>query len=412
MLFFFFLPFERIPTLEIFGFTLKISYILGLAILVLFLFSNPRKYLNKTSISVSDWFLIVFFVLSTISTLIYSVQSRSIIILLIWGFVFLLYLTLTKVIRDRETIKTIENSILIATVAICFFGLFQFIADSLGFSQAVTGLRYEYTKTIMAFPRVQSVSLEPLYFANFLLFPLFIAIKRYLFAEGRFGGYFWLISLILALITLTISRGAFLAATICLLILSAYLVVQKQKALRQKAGMIMLSLAIAVLFAFGLIYLFNGPKALDMFFGHTVVENVEEDGSSYNRILTYQQSFSIFSESILLGKGVGSFGILTTPFEDIAKKGYATVNNEYLEILSETGILGFAIFLFFIFYYFKEIYDASRQANRETRAGLFVLALAALAVLIQYNFFSTLYIIYIWAFLAYAKAETYQLEEK
>lgn len=412
MLFFFFLPFERIPTAEFFGFTLKISYILALLVIILFLAANPLRFLKKIPLSKSDWLLLAFFASSAISTFLFSPHGRSYIILALWGFVFLLYLILERAIENLETREKIENAVLIVSLIISVFGLFQFVADSLGLSQSITGLRFEYTKAIMAFPRVQSVALEPLYFANFLIFPLFMAIKKYMLAEKPKKSYFWLMTLIFALITLTVSRGAFLAVAISLSVLFIFLFLQKQKALRQKAAAIVISLAVAVLFAFGLIYLLDGPKALNTFLGHSIVENVANDGSSFNRITTYQQSLSLFSENIWLGRGVGSFGILTTPAADIETKGYATVNNEYLEILAETGAIGFILFVLFLVYFSKEIYVKTKKMPERSRIGIFALTLAALAIIIQYNFFSTLYIIYIWAFLALLKSEVNLAGEK
>lgn len=404
ILFFFVLPFERIPTLEVAGFTLKISYILALVLIVLFIFSNPIKILKRSPLTTSDWLLLLFFGVSAISTIAYSFVTRSIIVLLLWAFMFILYLILSRVIISKEVVRKIEDAILIATLLICIFGLFQFVGDSLGLSQSITGLRIQYTKIVMAFPRIQSVALEPLYFANFLFIPLYISIKRYLNAKKNFGKYFWFISLIIALVVLTVSRGAFLALAITLAILFVYLFIQKRKDLSKKGGALILSTFIAIVFAFGLIYVFDGSSALKTFFGHSVVTNVSEDGSSYNRILSYRQSTDVLKKSVILGNGIASFGILTTPKENIAKSGYATVNNEYLEILAETGIIGLLLFTLFLVFYFREIIIASKQKEASARTSLFVLSLAVLAILIQYNFFSTLYIIYIWAYLALLKS--------
>jgi O-antigen ligase len=313
---------------------------------------------------------------------------------------------LSRVITNTATIKTIEDSILLATLLICIFGIFQFVGDSVGLSQSVTGLRIQYTKIVMDFPRVQSVALEPLYFANFLFIPLFISVKRYLLSGKAFGKYFWLTFLITLSITLTVSRGAFLALAITFLFLLIYLLYTKNGGLLQRYTKLLISVAASIIVALILIFVFDGKQALQIFFGHSVVTNIQADASSYNRISAYKQSIDVFKLHPVLGNGVASFGIVTTPQADIAKTGYATVNNEYLEILAETGILGFLLFVLFIIFYFKEIYSRSKFKKESTKTGLFIGCLAVVAILIQYNFFSTFYIIYIWAFLALIKSNS------
>ena len=102
----------------------------------------------------------------------------------------------------------------------------------------------------------------------------------------------------------------------------------------------------------------------------------------------------------IFGTGTGSFGVLTKDAED--KIGYGTVNNEYLEILSENGLVGLALFLSFLIAYALEYKKRLADTDSKTKLMYAGLIIGILAIFLQYNFFSTLYIIYIWVFLALA----------
>ena len=63
------------------------------------------------------------------------------------------------------------------------------------------------------------------------------------------------------------------------------------------------------------------------------------------------------------------------------------------------------LFVLFIIWYFKDFYAGYQKQNDQEKLNAVLLLLGIVAVFIQYNFFSTLYIIYVWVFLAFLKAE-------
>lgn len=154
-----------------------------------------------------------------------------------------------------------------------------------------------------------------------------------------------------------------------------------------------------------MISLVNGQSAQENFVDHAFVENVESDGSAYDRIGTYKQAIDLFKKNFILGNGVGSFGIIATPEEKKIQGIYQTVNNEYLEILTETGVIGLFLFLAFLVLYLFEIFKGFRKREFVSQLSIITLFFGLLTIFIQYNFFSTLYIIYIWVFLALLKGE-------
>lgn len=402
--FFFTLPFERIPTFEFAGFTIKISYVVALILLIVFIFNNPLLLFKKFHLSVSDKILLIFWLFSFLSSLAVSPDiKRSMIILCLWAFVFLLYIFLSRVLSNKEIREKVYKITLFSSVVVCLFGLFQFIGDSFGFGADITGLRFQYTKAILGFPRIQSVALEPLYFANFLLVPFFISIVGYVQNKELFKGYFLTSILILTNIILSISRGAYIALGVSLFFFMIYLFLNRYKDnyMNKLAGLVVI-IVFSVIISFGLIYKLNGKQASSNFTDHSVVENVQSDGSASDRIKTYKIALDNFKDEPVLGTGAGSFGVLTRKSED--GTGYGIVNNEYIEILSENGLVGFLLFFAFLIALILEYKTWLTKLGSNKKLMFIGLCFGFLAIFIQYNFFSTLYIIYIWAFLALLKS--------
>jgi O-antigen ligase len=434
-LFYFLLPFERIPTIEVGGFTVKLSYIVGVIMLIALLLKNPLKIFKDKPFSGSDKILILFWLVSALTLFWAENIERSVVVILLWAFVLVLYLVLSRLIENEEIFKKIESAILISTILVCLFGIYQFVGDSLGLSSSWTGLRYWYTKEIadLGFPRIQSVALEPLYFSNFLLVPLYITIKRYitkchseLGSESQldkeipdqvrddknklksiFSCHFWLLILIFINIVLGISRGAYLALAVTLILMIIYFIFNWKKfsQYRFKLIGIGLTLIISILISYIGVVTLNGKEAATNFRGHAIVADAEKGNSVMGRKESYEQAINYFREKPLTGIGVGNYGTRNQFIGDNGALNFGAVNNIYLEILAETGGVGSVLFIIFIIWLIAELYGAYKKGENLTKLNIVLIFLGVLAIFIQYNFFSTLYIIYIWAFLGLLKSE-------
>jgi len=409
LLIYFLLPFERVPTFELFGFTIKLSYLAFLAFALIFLrllFKNWQRF----PFDLSDYGLMALWLAGGLSVVFSPDKQRSIIVLLMWAFVFLFYLIFSRILKDPRIRQRVERVILISSVLVALFGIYQFIGDSLNLPISLTFLRLQYTKVVLGFPRIQSVALEPLYFSNFLLIPLFIAVKRYLLNKSLFNKYLPVMVLFLIDIILGISRGAYLALIVGFLLVFVLLFIKglKEKTYWQQGFLVFASIFFSALFSLSLVFIFNGSSAFRNFSGHASVDDTKTGSSVPGRIEAYKLAWKLFKEKPFFGNGVASFGILTagTP-EEIERFGYGIVNNEYLEILAETGVLGLFSVLFFLGFFFYEGFRSYKRGDSKKKITL-ILSLSGLAALaVQYNFFSTLYIIYIWAFLALVRGEIY-----
>lgn len=400
---FFTLPFERIPTIELLGFTVKISYILTILFLLLILLNGTvRDLIRGNGLRPSDKALALFGLAGLISVFSSPDKKRSVIILALWLFVFLVYLLFSRVLTDPKIRKKAEDVLIWSSVLVCIFGLYQFIGDSVGIPLKYLGLREQYSKVVLGFPRVQSVALEPLYFSNFLMVPIFIVSGRMLTSKrNSFINAAILVLLAMNLI-LGVSRGAYIGLGFSMLVLLVAIFIKYRETLLRRATWLLVSILISAALSLALIAGLGSRGSLGSFSKHSVANDQTNAASVTGRTEVYKIAWDLFKKKPILGNGVGSFGPLTsTSPEQLAQFGYGTVNNEYLEILTETGLVGFLLFLLFIILYLRELFGS--QKNPLNDIGVLCLFLGLLAVFIQYNFFSTLYIIYIWVFLALLK---------
>jgi O-antigen ligase len=413
--FLFLLPFERIPSYRWHGVTLKLNYFAGLAVLVLFLLPSPAAILRRVRLQTADWLLLALWLAGAFSVWFSPGRARSTILLLLWGFVFLLQFIVSRALTEGAAREKAIRLILWSAVLTALFGIYQFVGDSLGLPLTVTGLRQIYSHTaILHFPRIQSVALEPLYFSNFLLVPIFLLLARYV--QSAKARTFVAVLLLLVNIVLGISRGAYLALVVGGALFLGYLIwTLPRRQAAQKVGSFLLVMALAVGISAAGITGLNGKEAGQTAAGHARVDDVNVGSSVPGRLDAYKLAFQIFKEHPLAGGGIGSFGIRTAGSpEQIAENGYGIVNNEYLELLAETGLLGFGLFLAFLIAVAWEAKKAYPKLDQVQRVTLVAMICAVLAILVQYNFFSTLSVTYIWMFIGLLRSfslTTLQLPE-
>lgn len=279
------------------------------------------------------------------------------------------------------------------------FGIFQFLGDTIGLPTSITGLREGYTSAVFGFPRVQAFSIEPLYLGNYLLFPLgiFLALflakikVKFLTRPILFG----IIFLILVIIALTVSRGAYLALAIMLVTMFIFMA---KKFLTPK---IITVAVITILLAGGAIIWFinkGEDKAYDEFIKHITVEDFTEGESVQGRFIEYERALELAEGNETFGVGIGAYGVTKKGFPDHDDiSDYDIVNNQYIELLTETGWIGLSAFIFMIiFIIWRGIIAFYKTHDEMIKFVLVGLLGAFVATMFQYNFFSTLYIIPIW----------------
>lgn len=394
----FFLPFERIGALEFSSTTIRLSQLLLIITIAAWL---VKSLINKKFALVKNPFLIflgLFLFVNLISIVNSPNIPRSLIVFAYTIFTCTLAFIIPQLVQSKELIRKVLVVIIVSAVLVSLFGAWQFFGDLIDLPTTVTGLRPLYTKDVLGFPRIQSTAYEPLYFANYLLLPL-MALFIFWLTDTKLIKKFWLAPLILLLtfnFIFTVARGAFLALLgVAVLIVIFYL----RKILQPKKFIVLLTLLVLILLGTlailnytGLVYKTN----LQIFSGH--LGDVISDTSFSERYYTIEQSFQAWAEHPLIGIGVGAFGpwLASHPFVKPVD-GWAIVNNQTLETLAENGILGLIILIPLIgFLILRQIKAIGLAQDKFIKTILYILSITIISIIIQYQTFSTLYIMHIW----------------
>lgn len=386
------LPFERVLTFEVSGSTLKISYILGIILIIANL-----PILKKIKLAVDEYFLL-FFVLWAYFSAIWSIDTkRTLIISSLYLFMALFFLVLRRLQVNFSKVNLIFAWI---GIVLSLFAIFQLFGDSAGISQNLTRLRTEYVKGVFLFARIQATFLEPLFFANFMFIPFYLSLYKYI-NDKKVNLYFWSTLLSGMVIFLILSRGAIFALLVSMLVFSVVIFFRYKKLRVGLYKSLLLTLS-SFLLALLLIFAASGSNGIKGYFNQANnLSDIQQDQQlnpkdfQRTRNNTYKTSLEIIKENPFTGIGAGAFGALPQ-FKSLREQGnYQTVNNEYLEILIEEGIIGFVLISFFFVYYFLHFYK-----RKDAKKLIFITVIFAWFV--QYLTFSNFYLIYFWAFLALA----------
>jgi O-antigen ligase len=391
------LPLERFGSLEVAGLTLRTSQVFGFLTLLSFLGAG----LVRRKLSFRPYPGVVFLFLFLGAALLSLAGApnlfRGALTFCFVLFTILVHFLLPNLITDEEKLKRVLRALFVTTGIVTAFGIFQFFGDIIGLPTAVTGLRDLYTSEVFGFPRVQSTFIEPLYFANFLLIPIGLLLS-YLFSPHRterLPFMFLLLGLCGLNLVLTLSRGGYLGLFVTAF---AVVLISFRKVFTFKRILLSALLIVLVGWAFLQLFAFTGNE--DIFLGRFFRQatNLFSGASFFDRASTYTQAFDLFKQSPWLGLGIGNFGpaIALHPLQQ-PEGGWLIVNNEFLEILVETGIIGMTLFLAFLSSVFFRSLRVLRQSPdgflKRTLLGLFA---AFLGVLVQYQTFSVLYIMHVW----------------
>jgi O-antigen ligase len=411
----FFLTFERFPTLDVGGNSLKINHILILVVLLVYLtvkLSRRELKIPRDPIRI----FVVLFLFSLAFSLPYAInQSHAIQVYAFDILMGIVFLTVTLVAQTKDAIKIAVKGVLWGALAAGLFGLYQFFGDMVGLPNSVTLLKAGYDKSTFGFARVQAAAEEPLYFANFIFIPMMISLI--LLIKGKisevFGKSYAVVLVIILLIDfiLALSRGAFLGAGVVLLLVFIF---QAKSIFQLKKILPALIILIFVIAGAYLALLKSEPQAIDLFIAQVTVQNRDTE-SVVLRLTTSEQAIQLFLDNKIHGVGPGNFGpvVQNNPTEKPADVGWMIVNDEYLEILAENGLIGFSAFVLLLIVIFWRSITAYRHAKDEfLKALLLGLIFAFIGILVQYATFSTLYIIHIWFLIGLIAAVSNLILEK
>jgi hypothetical protein len=399
------LPFDRIPSFELAGISIRLSMLIGLIIIArtsyLLLTRNIKLSLNtQEKVILAFLFWIAIIIPESINI------TRAINIVIFSSFTILLGLSVA-IIFDKSYIKPIIYSLFASALMAVAFAAYQYIGDIFGLPIAFTGLRDRYTWGVFGFPRVQAFSLEPLYLASYMLIPFSVALALTLYSKQKVIGS-KLSSLLVFLFSLTIfmtvSRGGIYGMVIATILgLSAAMIFRLTNL--KRIGLIVSALVLSFIASLLIINYLNKPPSIltKGAKGTTAyVEQIKNTGISDDgdeRATARSRAVSLIRQNRLalaVGIGPGQYG----PYIQNNKpteNGWTIINNLTLELILETGLIGLGL----VCVYFALIfYKGLRIAMDSRDIGLSVLAAGICIYLIsqaiQYQTFSTLYVVHIW----------------
>ena len=393
----FLLPFERIPSLHIWHgqINIRLSQIAAFALMIMvapWLIKNWRRFIQTPILWLS-----LFLFSYLISTALALSTSLAVKTLIFTGFTILAGLLFSFFVT-RETLPKLSKAFFASTWVVLLFGYYQYFGDLAGLSTHWTRLAPNYVKAIFGFPRIQSTALEPLYFAGFLLIPFCILSAQWL--AGKYKHNALLLLTTLAII-LTVSRGAIYGGICAIIFLITTLAVHRKTSLVNVARYAAIITA-AVLLSVLMTKLPESNKGLRSTAqkkarSHALASQTFNFDSMADRTRNRMLAIDAFKSRPILGIGPGNFDIYAkahyAPYKPATK---VIVNNETLEILAEGGIVGAALLFAFFAQLFWLGWLAMRKTPVELVPWLYGLMAFLIALAIQYQSFSTLYIMYIW----------------
>ncbi len=281
-----------------------------------------------------------------------------------------------------------------SSLATCVFGIYQFAADMLGAGVNWTFLTEKYTRDILGFTRIQGFFVEPLYFANFLIFPIVFCILLLMnkVKNPKTKIFLWL-TLALSIINfiLTNARGAFITLFVIFIL---FLILNRKRFSKEFLVSCAAAIVILILF-FGTVSFVMPESSLGSFVKHAT--HPLQGAAFEERSETFGFAWQMFKDRPIVGHGPGSFGLMAPLKEWEVRENWKIANNLYLEFLAESGILGFTVMMIFFILLLISLYKSFAKTDNKLLKILFQgFFLVILGILIQYNTFSVIYLPYVW----------------
>ena len=454
------LPFERIPSLDTPLGNFRISQFLilfSLYLIFILLLKKDSKFL-QTKLDITHLLALLFFIFSIPSWFFILDFNRFLVYIIATAFVFLGY-TLISLFLENP-VKVVKE-LVITMFFVGIFGFYQLIGDFLNIPYGLTGLKETYTKINFGIARVHTTAIEPLYYAGMLFLPIFIstlfvinkepilelekypklhALKSKIFQKFNLTEIltklklnwlnssknfnFFIFIVLVANFILTFSKGAWLSIALVLpfFVFALFKYFHLTDFLKRFSNFLYIISAIGF-FSFFYIDKFN--TILINFYTHIQGVIHLDAATSVQRLDFIVTALKLLPSNIVTGIGPGQYGnwyarvggihtieTFTNPITGIISttpRISQIVNNVYLEIWLELGLLSFLTFLTFLLYIIYTGYkNIFKQSNLKLKENLFkspfyqiyfAILLSLISYLIQWNFFSPVYIMPIFILL-------------
>jgi len=346
---------------------------------------------KKLFIDLPGKFLILFFVISFLSSYLYSPDShysiiQTINIISVASVYFIIHAYLT----DKKTEGKFLKSFVYAGIIMCGLGIFFFVFANLGIINYGVNLIDDPATTPYG---VYGTMYEPNIFGSYsviyFIYSLNIILLKDFGLESK-RTFLYLLFFSAAGVFLSFTRGAWLAAIIAIL-LSLILIRRRYK---QKHVFKNFSK-----------YLITAGLLLSLFLGFIIskgfllykIDNFlnSSSGTGYGRLEIWSVALDDINNHLLLGNGTYSFAAI------YAKTFYspstnAWIGNFILTVIHDTGIIGAIVLLLFLGTLILRSIRGAINKSLNLNANSFSLAMACIAMLIAFFFTTGFSFCYAW----------------
>lgn len=402
----FLLPFERIPSIDFYGVTLRLSFFAAGLIILWAMYLIVIKRTKTFRLNLTTGALAAFLIWVAITGFSAINLTRGTQVIAFTIFTATTAMAIAVVYR-KEYLEDIIKGLLVSATIVAIFGAYQYLGNLFGLPNWATGMRERYSWQVFGFPRIQSTALEPLYYCSYLLLPVSILLSRLLNGSKDRKVNVALLLLFSTSIFLTVSRGGIVALLGLVIFLVGTTAILRSTSLR-RAFLVVATVASAfVLSLLVITYLAKPPVNTQVTGGKKgsaaytkQLQNTGLEGGGDERAKVRAQALDLLKDDkgrVVFGIGAGQFGPYTQNNTIDPSGGWLVVNNLTIEILVELGIIGFVLFALFAT---SLVIRAAKfmSVNKLNSPGLVALAILGylFAEAIQYQTFSTLYIMHIW----------------
>jgi hypothetical protein len=350
-----------------FGMNLDLS-ILQIFLALFVVVSLPQIWRARRELirSRAVWLTLPFVLICAVSLFWTLNMVRAVLTLAVILLLFAVFLSIVANKKTHKLLGAFLQMLMIAAIGASIFAWYQVVGEAVGLPAWATLLPDVYQSQVFGFARPTAFAAEPQFLASLLLAPVLLLAHSFINKEGdtRKTGL-WLLFLAVTLVV-TISRGALLGLALGFVVL-AVINYKHVKHLAAVAGIFVLSAILALCLAglaaqinqrnnasfytsiqktvdhytLGIVKLPSQKSSSDSSGGQGYVKE-----STTSRLSNSGAALDIWAASgknLVFGIGLGGTGYAYRQYYG-SGTDRAIVNNEYIELLLENGLLGLASF--------------------------------------------------------------------
>lgn len=305
----------------------------------------------------------------------------------------LLYFIIVNNIGNGKQINRIISTVIIVGTALGIYGIFQYNDIDFPFWASSGGRQ-----------KVFGLFGNAGYFAGYIILPLSLAIPLFFVSKNRNRKILLLIGILAMVTTLivTFTRSSYLALGVSLLFMFLLFLLSRGKSFLKENKKLFIFLLIVVILAVSIFIIptpLNEPgTAISQIKGRISLTRLISDFSSGRRAAIWKFTGMMINDHPILGSGIGTYKYNTFRYQakffeqgdnrSIYAYGFADkAHNEYLQLWSELGTIGLAIFLWLIIAYFIYGIRYLKREKDQQKQGIMIGLMGAVVAFLMDSIF-------------------------